>query len=251
MGNCRSTCGRPRIFIRAAWILALCLALPGVCLAASGSEVPGWLAALANPWISSLFLAIAFVAVVVEIFTPTYGIAAIVAIISFILYFAGNLAEGYATPITILLFIGGAILLFVEATVPGFGIPGITGFALLILGIVFSAESPGTGLISFLGSAAIAATIGAALVKLGYKSNLMQRTVLNAALTKEKGYVGKKAEESLVGKTALTKTILRPTGEIEVDGTVYEVLTQGEFIEKGVEVVVFKAENGQLFVRRK
>lgn len=51
---------------------------------------------LAIPWIQTLLLILAIVAVVVELFRPTYGIAAGVAVVAFGLFFWGAISAGMA-----------------------------------------------------------------------------------------------------------------------------------------------------------
>ena len=52
----------------------------------------------------------------------------------------------------------------------------------------------------------------------------------------------------LVGTTGKTVTVLRPAGKIEIDGTVYDAVSTGEFIPAGQNVKVMKYENAQLYV---
>ena len=55
----------------------------------------------------------------------------------------------------------------------------------------------------------------------------------------------------LIKKTGKTITMLRPSGKIDIDGEgVFDVLTEGRFINKGVEVEVYKVIGNKIFVRR-
>ena len=45
--------------------------------------------------------------------------------------------------------------------------------------------------------------------------------------------------------------MLRPSGKIDIEGEgVFDVLTEGSFINKGVEVEVYKVIGNKIFVRR-
>nr|WP_072514453.1 NfeD family protein [Ndongobacter massiliensis] len=203
-----------------------------------------------QPWMLGLLLFIGFAAVIVEFFLPTAGIAVVVAVAAFGLYFAAGLQAGYANAVTLLLFLGGVLLLLVEVTTAGFGLSGIVGMLLVFTGLVFSSQSAGIGLITLFGAIAFSVLIGALLVRLGYRSRFMKRSVLDTQLTTARGYTGKTVDATLVGKTGIAKTALRPVGEALIEGQVVEVITQGEFIPKGSTITVFKTENAQLFVRR-
>ena len=68
--------------------------------------------------ISTILLAIGFIGVVVEIFTPGFGIGGIASIIAFGLYFGGNILAGNSDWISLTLFVIGLILLVIEGMVP-------------------------------------------------------------------------------------------------------------------------------------
>jgi len=54
----------------------------------------------------------------------------------------------------------------------------------------------------------------------------------------------------LKGKTGTAKTVLRPSGKVEIEGEVYDAVTAGEFIEKGDAVAVLRVEATQLYVEK-
>ena len=56
--------------------------------------------------------------------------------------------------------------------------------------------------------------------------------------------------KNLVGKTGIAHTILRPSGMIEIDGEIYDAMSNYGFIEKGSKIKVVSYETGQLHVER-
>lgn len=204
-----------------------------------------------NPWFSTLLLMICFTAIVVEIFTPTYGVATAVAVATFILYFISGYMQRTAGLIELIAFIASAVLGIVEVTLSGFGPAGIGSIALLCYAVVASGISPGVGIATLLSSLAVSIAVGALLVKAGYQSRILNKSVLSNALSSEKGYLAKKNRSDLLHKEGVSCTVLRPVGEVKIGEERIEALTEGEFIEKGALVVVHRVTNGQVFVRRK
>ena len=71
-----------------------------------------------------------------ELQSPGIGFPFIIAVGAALLYFAPLYIEGLANHWEILIFIAGVILIGVEIfVVPGFGVAGISGIALLITGL--------------------------------------------------------------------------------------------------------------------
>lgn len=206
---------------------------------------------LTVPWVSALLLIIGVVAVVVEIFTPTFGIAGGIGFLAFVLYFYGGYIRGAASMIDMTLFAAGILLLFLETLLAGFGIVGITGLAMVVLGILLSGDSPLQASVSLFSAVLISVPVGMFLVRRGYKSKLLNRSVLSVQLDEKSGFVAKKNRCDLLEKQALTLTPMRPSGRILIDDIRYDALTGGEYIESGEAVVVYRVSNGQIFVRRK
>jgi len=55
---------------------------------------------------------------------------------------------------------------------------------------------------------------------------------------------------ALIGKIGITDTNLSPAGTVLIDEKIYEVKTDGEFIEAGRGVRVFRVRGKKIIVRR-
>jgi len=67
--------------------------------------------------------------------------------------------------------------------------------------------------------------------------------------SKEEGYIGVELHSSsIIGKSGIAETVLRPSGKVSIDGFNYDALTEGSFINRGDNVKVTRHENGQLYV---
>ena len=205
---------------------------------------------ISNPYINSLFLTIAFVGMVIEIFSPGFGLGGTISIIGFGLYFGGNILAGHSNWTSLILFITGFILLIVEAIVPGFGLPGISGLILVFTGIIMAVESLGVAAISISIAIIVTTIITILLIKLGFKSKILDNIILKSDVTNNEHNEKKISKEELLGSIGKSVSILRPTGFIEIEGQRYDALSEEGFIQEGSKVVVSKIEGNKIFVRR-
>jgi membrane-bound serine protease (ClpP class) len=85
-------------------------------------------------------IALAMVALYLEISTPGFGVPGMIAIICFGTIFAGSALSTLGS-LELILFLLGAVLLVVEIfLIPGFGAVGISGILLMVLALVFSQQ---------------------------------------------------------------------------------------------------------------
>ena len=205
---------------------------------------------IANPYLSSILLTVAFIGMVVEILTPGFGIGGTVSIIGFGLYFGGNILAGNSHWTSLGLFVTGLILLVIEGIVPGFGLPGISGIIFVLVGIILAMDSFQVALVSLSIAIIITTIVTIILVKLGYRSKLFQSIILSTEHRGDKGYVSAKPMEEYEGKIGKAITGLRPSGFVEIDGKRIDAISYGEYITKGESIKVVKVEGTKIFVRR-
>jgi len=74
--------------------------------------------------------------------------------------------------------------------------------------------------------------------------------LLRSRLNSEQGYSSVPNRGELLGKEGLTLSLLRPTGQAEIDGRRVDVITNGEFIPKGTRVKVVQVEGFRIVVER-
>jgi membrane-bound serine protease (ClpP class) len=77
-----------------------------------------------------------------------------------------------------------------------------------------------------------------------------RRLVLAGATRADAGYVSAASETALIGATGAAATDLRPTGKAEFDGRRYDVVSEGDYVERGSAVRVVEASAGRLVVRK-
>ncbi len=74
---------------------------------------------------------------------------------------------------------------------------------------------------------------------------------LGQRFTSDLGYVSNEVQESLLNKEGVAHSPLRPAGVAKIDGQVVDVVTEGDFIDAGTPIVVFRVVGSRTIVRRK
>ena len=205
---------------------------------------------LSSPYMSTLLLTIGFVGMVIEIFTPGFGVGGTISIVGFGLFFAGNILAGHSQWTSLILFVTGLILLIIEGIVPGFGLPGISGIILVIAGTVLAMGNITSALVSISIAIIITAFITILLVKYGRRSSRFDKIILTAHQGNDEGYLSSITKDEYLGKEGITLSGLRPSGFIDIDGKKIDALSEGDFIPKGTSIKVVRVEGSKIIVRR-
>jgi membrane-bound ClpP family serine protease len=146
----------------------------------------------------------------------------------------------------------GFILVFIEIfLIPGFGPVGVLGAALMAVGVAIAGYREGIqAAIVYAGvTVALALPLCAVAFWLMPRTKVGRSFILGAQEDGESGFRSSPDELArFVGKTGVALTPLRPAGITEVDGVRLDVVTQGEFVEKGKEIEIIKVEGGRIIV---
>ncbi len=206
--------------------------------------------AISSSALSTLLLAIGLIGIVVEVFTPGFGVGGIASIIAFGLYFGGNILAGNSNWISLTFFVIGLILIVIEGMVPGFGLPGISGIIAFVAGIIMAMNNISSAVLSLSIAIILTAIVVIIFVKLGYQSKIFNDVILSNELLKDKGYIPSDDMEHLLGEEGKALSDLRPAGFIEIRNNKYDALSEGGFIERNDKIKVVKVEGSKIFVRR-
>lgn len=205
---------------------------------------------ISNPYISSLLLTLGFVGLVIEILTPGFGFGGTISIIGFGLYFGGNILAGNSHWTSLVIFVTGLILLVIEGIVPGFGLPGISGIVLVLVGTILAMDSLTTAIFSLSIAIIITSIVSIILIKMGFRSKLLNKMVLNSEHKDERGYLSVDSMDEYLDKEGITITELRPSGFIDIDGIKLDALSESGFISRDNNIKVVRVEGSKIFVRR-
>lgn len=206
--------------------------------------------AISSSTLSTLLLAIGFIGIAVEIFTPGFGVGGIASIIAFALYFGGNILAGNSNWISLTFFVIGLILIVIEGMVPGFGLPGISGIIFIVIGIIMAMANLRVAVLSLSIAIILTTIVTIIFVKLGYRSKIFNNVILSNVLLKDKGYIPSEDMEHLLGEEGIALSELRPSGFIEIGSNKYDALSDGGFIIRNDKIKVVKVEGSKIFVRR-
>lgn len=147
-----------------------------------------------------------------------------------------------------ILLILGLILVIVEMCIPGFGVPGISGAILLIIGIILTAESAAQALILGTIILVILSVVLGVVIYLVSKGKL-KGIILKDKLDKVSGYSSTENLDYFLGKEGITLTVLRPSGTADFDGEKLDVVSECEYLEKGTSIKVIKIDGRKVLVR--
>jgi membrane-bound serine protease (ClpP class) len=205
---------------------------------------------ITNPIITSLLLTLGSLGIVLELYSPGFGIPGTVGISSFLLFFYGHYIAGLAGYESLILFLLGVGLILLEFFIPG-GIVGFIGLGFVILSILLTGESMLQMGIS-LGIAILVAIIVMVIFMKFFrkKVRIFDNLVLRDATSSDKGYVSNKSRTDLLNKEGTALTPLRPSGTIIIDNERIDAVTEGGFINSGDKVVVIKVEGVRVVVRQ-
>ncbi len=221
---------------------------------------------LISPAISGVLILIMLGGLYYELQHPGIGVPIILAIVAAILYFAPLYLEGLAQNWEIIISVVGILLLLTEIfIIPGFGIAGISGILLLLVGLTTSLLRNDGFDFSQVSSIAIYRSMAIVLASMagmlgvfiaGSKmlagSPVFSKMVLAENQPSSEGYTAASSEfNSLIGEIGITQTVLRPTGKVTINHQSYFASSESGFIEEAAEVVVIKISGNLLLVKRK
>ncbi len=212
-----------------------------------------------HPAVSPFLLSLGFLGLIIEVKTPTFGLAGLAGMLSLSLFFGSHLIIGLAGWEDLLLV--GAGVLFVTAEVlliPGFGLFGILGIAGIAGGIYMSLLGSLPAAQDFSRAAGVLSTTVLVLLITGWallrhlpKSNrLFQSGIfLRARTDRAIGYESTETRADLVGVEGVAATDLRPSGTGIFRDERIDIVSEAEWIAQGTPVRVVSAEGHRQVVR--
>lgn len=217
---------------------------------------------LANPVVSSILMLMMLGGLYFELQSPGVGFPGIVSGIGAMMFFAPLYIMGLAQSWEIVLFFIGVLLIIVEIfVIPGFGVAGLAGITLVI-------GSMATSLIGNVGfsypelhqisqaiwTMAITLILGigmiASMIQYMPQNKFFSRLILADSTDREHGYTSSPSQDNLIGLEGVAMTSLRPAGTVLIDDRRIDVVTVGDFIEKGARIKVVDTTSSRVMVSR-
>ncbi len=202
-----------------------------------------------NPYVATILLVIGIGGMVVEIFTAGFGIAGILSLLAFALFFGGHIAAGLADYWVVFLFIFGVVMLIVEAFIPGFGVFGVAGLLAVVASIVLAAASVKSGLVMLAVALVLAGLISTLAFRFFVRRGALRHIILSEEERPELGYVAPADQKDLLGMEGSALTPLRPAGVADIGGRRVDVISEGAYIAAGTALKVIRVEGVRVVVR--
>jgi membrane-bound serine protease (ClpP class) len=224
---------------------------------------------LTDPIISSLLMTFGVLGLLMEFYTPGFGVGGIVGLACLGLFFLGQFAAHLAGWEELIIFVVGVVLLGVEVfVIPGFGFVGIAGILCVAvsmvmalveldlpwdvswdLGYVQEAMWEAAVRLSLLAIVATVATV--VFAKYFPKTSIGRRIILGTATATADGYVGQAKEESdLLGRVGFAEADLRPAGIGDFGGKRVDVVSRGGYVEAGSKIEVIQVDGNRVVVKK-
>ncbi len=151
----------------------------------------------------------------------------------------------------LIISISGLLLMTIEFFIPGFGIFGVSGIAMLILSILMLSPSLEVTLASFTVAIIMSLVLGAVAFKFIKKSSFWKKIVLQPMGTAKEQSREIAALAVEIGMEGKTITKLRPSGHVLLDnGQQVSVVTDGHFIDENEKILVSGLEGNRIVVKR-
>lgn len=233
---------------------------------------PGWASvlidALASPAMAILLLLVGGSALYIELHAPGTGVGAFVALVCFLLFFWSRCLGHTAGWLEVLLFVGGVTCLLLEIfVIPGFGIFGLGGGAMILASIVLASQTSKSFipqneyqrdqlLTSLL--TVTATCLGMIVMAVLLRNRLPRSRLFGKLMLEPPG--GEEAEiirrrealvnfHDLVGTHGTTTTQLTPSGKARFGDLLVDVIADGEVIDRGATVEVVEVRGSRVLVR--
>lgn len=204
---------------------------------------------LTHPVMTPILMTVGSVGLVLELFSPGFGLPGIAGLSALLLFFYGHLVAGLAGFETLILFALGVGLIVLELFLPG-GIIGVIGLLAVISSFFMASNNVVYMAISLLIALTASIVLSILMIRVYEKKmNFFKRIILTDSTSTEKGYVSNKNRLELIGGEGVTLTPLRPSGTIVVEDERIDVVSEGGFVPKGRKVRIIKTEGAKIVVR--
>ena len=178
-------------------------------------------------------------------------------------FFGAHAVIGLADWLDIMLVAVGLLLIAAEVfVIPGFGVTGVSGIVCLMLGIYMSLtkvtipQNPWE--FDRLRDAGVTLTTTSLsfMLFLYFVWKLLPHTpihgwiVLSRTQETDEGFVVQTLSQgqAAIGLEGFAESVLRPAGRGRFEGKMYDIVTRGDFIQKGTRIVIVEAAGNRYVV---
>ena len=197
-----------------------------------------------------LLLAVVFIAILTEIKTAGMGVGAIIGLVGAGIFFYAQSQSGTVGWWEIGLFLLGTLFLLMEILFTGVGLFAVLGISSIFVSLIWAMGGDIDAVKVLLAGLVLAVIAFAFIATKLPSSKLWERVVLRETESAEAGYNSVDDYGMLDGKEGVVTAELRPSGKVEINGKIYDVVSTGAYIEEGERVVVAEAVGMRIVVHR-
>lgn len=232
---------------------------------------------LNSRWISALLLVGGLVGLYIEFAAPGISVAGLTALLCFGLFFWSHVLGGTAGWLEVMLFGLGIICLACELFVlPGFGVFGVTGLLLVVLSLVMASQDfvipegvsqwaqfrsnlfvvlgavCGVLVLLFVQVMLLDSLPGLNRVRLHAPGQGAEVVVdgATASITSLTGGSTASERSFAVGMEGVADSDLRPSGKVQIENHLIDVVTEGDYVDVGAAVRILRIEGNRIVVRK-
>lgn len=220
---------------------------------------------LNRPWLTALLLLVGIVGLYLEISAPGLSLPGLVAVLCFSLFFWSHSLGGTAIWLEVLFFALGVGCLLIEFLVlPGFGVFGLSGSGLILIALIMATqdflvpETPAqwrqlevNSLSVFAAFIVLGAVIAVQIFFLDSIPGLRRFQLKPAEPTAAVGLdLSQPSGQLCLGQQGTCQSDLRPSGKAIFGDLLVDVLSEGDYVERGTQVRVVRIEGNIVTVRR-
>ncbi len=225
---------------------------------------------MTSMWVRGFLLVIIMLGAYVEFHTPGVGVPGLVALIALAVFVGAPYLAGLANVWEILFIVVGFLLVALEVLViPGFGVAGISGIILVIIGLLatFVPDEPGRSVPLYIPSLpsslhylkiammTLVSSMVASLIGMVMLSRYLPHMPVFRRFVPANPTPSEVATDdpyrglARVGDVGETAGPLHPAGKARFGSQLVDVVTQGEYLSTGVQVEVIERRGNRVVVR--
>lgn len=210
---------------------------------------------LANPLIAAALLVVGIGGILIEAFSPGFGVPGVLGILALVALGAGAFIATPAGTLDMVLILVGVVLLILELLViPGFGVAGVLGLASIVIAIIriFPNDNQWAFVLGYTAIFGAVLTIG--LFWMLPNSRFVKVFALSTRLDNAPGTDRQSARlvassDYLLGQQGVAISDLRPAGVAKLANERIDVVTEGDFIANGATIEVILVEGSRVVVK--
>lgn len=200
-------------------------------------------------WIGLVITGLGTLFLIGEILVNMRGFFGLLGMGFIVIYFTVYLEPGSFMIMLIIYFIG-LLLIIIDGKLINDGTLATIGLVFMLTAVALASPNLYAGLYAVIG-VLVGGASSFLFLKVFKQRNMWNKLALKDRLTSEEGYSSMNQEyESLVGMEGTTLSVLRPVGTVRINHKNYSAISNGQWLEKGIQVKVVEVDGTRILVEK-